>query len=249
VKAKDRIILALDVNTEDEAIDLVETLQGHVGVFKVGMELYTAVGPGIVKRIQDLGGSVFVDLKFHDIPNTVASAGRVMTRLGCAMFTVHAAGGGAMLSALSEAVREEAEALGVKPPLILAVTVLTSIDQQILEDDLFIKGLSVKDAAVRWARLARDSGIGGVICSPLETTAIRAACGPEFRLVTPGIRPHWAGKHDQRRVTTPGEAVRGGADYIVVGRAITRAADPVSAAKLIAEEIEEVVGERDVDQR
>jgi orotidine-5'-phosphate decarboxylase len=246
VLAKERIILALDVSTEDEAIALVEMLRGHVGLFKIGMELYTAVGPGIVKRIQDLGGSVFVDLKFHDIPNTVASAGRAMTRLGCAMFTCHAAGGALMLKALSEAVREEAVALDVKPPLILAVTVLTSIDQQILERDLFIEGMSVQDAAVKWARLAEDAGIGGVICSPLEAATIKAACGPGFKAVTPGIRPKCAGRHDQRRFTTPGEAVKRGADYIVVGRAITQAGDPVSAAKLIAEEIEEEVGELNV---
>ncbi|HHX25620.1 MAG TPA: orotidine-5'-phosphate decarboxylase [Firmicutes bacterium] len=243
MQAKERIILALDVNTEDEAMTLVEKLRGHVGLFKVGMELYTAVGPGIVRRIQGMGGSVFVDLKFHDIPNTVASAGRVMTRLGCAMFTTHAAGGTPMLSALSQAVREEAATLGVKTPLVLAVTVLTSIDQRILEDDVLIGGMSVKDVAVRWAGLAETAGVGGVICSPLEAAAIRAACGPEFKLVTPGIRPEWAARHDQRRITTPGEAVKLGADYIVVGRAITRADDPVSAARRIEEEIEQAEGE------
>lgn len=166
-----------------------------------------------------------------------------MTRLGCAMFTTHAAGGTPMLSALSQAVREEAATLGVKTPLVLAVTVLTSIDQRILEDDVLIGGMSVKDVAVRWAGLAETAGVGGVICSPLEAAAIRAACGPEFKLVTPGIRPEWAARHDQRRITTPGEAVKLGADYIVVGRAITRADDPVSAARRIEEEIEQAEGE------
>jgi orotidine-5'-phosphate decarboxylase len=243
MQAKERIILALDVNTEDEAMTLVEKLRGHVGLFKVGMELYTAVGPGIVRRIQDLGGSVFVDLKFHDIPNTVASAGRVMTRLGCAMFTTHAAGGTRMLTALTQAVREEADTLGVQSPLVLAVALLTSIDQRILEDDILIRGMSVRDVSVRWASLAKAAGAGGMICSPLETAAIRAECGSEFELVTPGIRPQWTPRHDQKRVTTPGEAVSGGADYIVVGRAITQADDPVSAAKRIAEEIEQAEGE------
>ncbi|NLJ61082.1 MAG: orotidine-5'-phosphate decarboxylase [Firmicutes bacterium] len=243
MQAKERIILALDVDTEDEAMTLVEKLRGHVGAFKVGMQLYTAVGPDVVRRIQNLGGSVFVDLKFHDIPNTVASAGRVMTRLGCAMFTTHAAGGTPMLSALAQAVKDEAATLGVEPPLVLAVTVLTSIDQRILEEDLLIGGMSVKDVAVRWAHLAEAAGAGGVICSPLETAAIRAACGPRFKLVTPGIRPRWAAKNDQRRITTPGEAVKLGADYIVVGRAITQADDPVSAARRIGEEIEQAEGE------
>lgn len=243
MQAKEKVILALDVNTEDEAMTLVRKLRGHVGLFKVGMQLYTAVGPQVVRRINDLGGSVFVDLKFHDIPNTVASAGRVMTRLGCAMFTVHAAGGTEMLSALAEAVKDEADAKGVEPPLVLAVTVLTSIDQRILEEDLLIGGMTVKDVAVRWAHLAEAAGAGGVICSPLETAAIRAVCRPEFKLVTPGIRPRWAAKNDQKRITTPGDAIKPGADYIVVGRAITQAGDPVSAARRIVEEIEQAEGE------
>lgn len=246
MQAKDRVILALDVNTEDEAMALVEKLKGHVGAFKVGMQLFTAAGPGVVRRIQDLGGPVFVDLKFHDIPNTVASAGRVMTRLGCAMFTTHAAGGTEMLSALARGVKEEADMLGVRPPLVLAVTVLTSIDQRILENEILIGGMSVRDVAVKWASMAEVAGAGGVICSPLETPAIRAICGPEFKLVTPGIRPRWAQRNDQKRITTPGEAIKLGSDYIVVGRAITRADDPVSAARKIVEEIEQAEGERDV---
>ena len=243
MQAKERVILALDVNTEDEAMNLVETLARHVGTFKVGMQLFTAVGPQVVRRIQDLGGSVFVDLKFHDIPNTVAAAGRVMTRLGCTMFTTHAAGGTEMQRALSQAVKEEADTLGIQAPLTLAVTVLTSINQRMLEEEVLVSGMSVEEVAIRWARLAEAAGVGGVICSPLETEAIRAACGPEFKLVTPGIRPRWAARHDQKRLTTPGEAIKQGADYIVVGRAITQAEDPVSAAQRIVEEIEQAEGE------
>jgi len=247
MQAKERVILALDVNTEDEAITLVKKLREHVGLFKVGMQLYTAGGPQVVRRIQDLGGSVFVDLKFHDIPNTVASAGRVMTRLRCAMFTTHASGGTEMLRALAQAVEDEAANLGVKPPLVLAVTVLTSIVQRILEEDLLIGGMTVKDVAVEWACLAEAAGAGGVICSPLEAEEIRAVCGPEFKLVTPGIRPRWAAKNDQKRITTPGDAIKLGADYIVVGRAITGADDPVSAAMRIADEIEQAEGELSVN--
>ena len=242
--AKDRVILALDVNTEEEAMTLVKKLARHVGVFKVGMELFTAVGPKMVTRIRDLGGSVFVDLKFHDIPNTVASAGRVMAKLGCAMFTVHAPGGKGMFSALTRAVREEAAALGTKPPLVLAMTVLTSIDQRTLEEDLLIRGMSIEDVSLNWAVLGRSQGADGAVCSPLETKAIREACGPDFKLVTPGIRPRWAARHDQKRITTPGEAIRLGSDYIVVGRAITQVDDPVSRAQQIVEEIEQAEGER-----
>ncbi|NLS44514.1 MAG: orotidine-5'-phosphate decarboxylase [Firmicutes bacterium] len=244
--AKDRIILALDVDTKEEALTLVEKLRGHVGLFKVGMQLFTVAGPEIVNHIRDSGGSVFIDLKFHDIPNTVSESGRTVTRLGCAMFTVHAAGGIRMLRTLAEAVKDEASVLNIKPPLVLAVTVLTSINQQILKEDLFIDGMSVQDVAVKWACLAKDAGLCGVVCSPLETAAIRAACGHEFKLVTPGIRPKWALKNDQMRVTTPAQAIKLGADYIVIGRAITRAEDPISAALKITEELEEVEGELDV---
>ena len=243
MQAKERVILALDVDTEDEAMDLVEKLAGYVGTFKVGMQLFTVAGPQVVRRIRDLGGSVFVDLKFHDIPNTVAAAGRVMTKLGCAMFTTHASGGTEMLSALAQAVREEASTLGVEPPLVLAVTVLTSIDQRMLEEDILSRGVTVEDVAQRWARLAEAAGAGGVICSPLETTEIRKACKPGFKLVTPGIRPRWTARNDQKRITTPGEAIKLGSDYIVVGRAITRAEDPVSAAQRIVQEIEQAEGE------
>ncbi|MEN6349184.1 MAG: orotidine-5'-phosphate decarboxylase [Syntrophomonas sp.] len=239
MQAKDRIILALDVDTQDEALELVKNLAPYVGAFKVGMQLFNSSGPGIVKQINDLGGRVFVDLKFHDIPNTVAAAGRVMTRLNCAMFNVHAAGGREMMSRLTAEIREEAAALGVEVPLTLAVTVLTSISQQELEEEMFVSGLTVKELVVKWAEMAQKAGIGGVVCSPREIEAIRQACGPDFKIVTPGIRPAWSEKNDQKRITTPRQALDLGADYMVIGRPITQAGDQVKAAQRIIAELEE----------
>ena len=248
MQAKDRIILALDVDETEEAMSLVRQLAAHVGAFKVGMQLFNSVGPDIVRQIQDLGGRVFIDLKLHDIPNTVAGASRVIARLGCFMYTVHAAGGSAMIRAAAGAVRDwqhESGQLAGTPspthpaPIMLAVTVLTSIDQRQLEQELLITGISVREVAVRLARMAQIAGAGGVICSPHEVAAVRDACGPDFKIVTPGIRPVWHGSNDQKRITTPEDAVKFGADYIVIGRPITRAPHPASAAIRIAEELED----------
>lgn len=238
MQSKDRIILALDVDTKEKALALVKELKDYVGVFKVGMQLYNSTGPDIVKQINDLGGRVFVDLKFHDIPNTVAAAGRVMTRLNCFMFNVHAAGGREMMSSMVKAINEEADNLGCTVPVSLAVTVLTSISQKELEEDMFVSGMNVKDLVVKWALMAKQSGISGVVCSPQEITAIRQACGPDFKIVTPGIRPAWSEKNDQKRITTPRQALDMGADYMVIGRPITKAQSPVEAAQRIIEELE-----------
>lgn len=238
MQAKDRIILALDVDSQDKAIKLVEDLKDYIGVFKVGMQLFNAVGPGIVKMINDRGAKVFVDLKFHDIPNTVAAAGTVMTGLNCYMFNIHAAGGREMMSELAAAVRKEAANRQVNIPLILAVTVLTSISQQELEADMFVSGLEIKELVVKWALMAKESGMSGVVCSPQEITAIRKACGNDFVIVTPGIRPEWAKTNDQKRITTPRQALDLGADYMVIGRPITSAQVPEEAAKKIIEELE-----------
>lgn len=252
MQAKDRIILALDVDEPQEATSLVQQLAAHVGAFKVGMQLFNSVGPDIVRRIQDLGGRVFVDLKLHDIPNTVAGAARAIARLGCFMYTVHSAGGSVMIQAAADAVRdlqrepgEAADPEGhgrAQVPIMLAVTVLTSIDQHQLEQELLITGMPIREVAVRLAKMAQTAGAGGVICSPHEIAAVRDACGPYFRIVTPGIRPVWHGSNDQRRITTPADAVSLGADYIVIGRPITRAPHPASAAVRIAEEIENTAG-------
>lgn len=238
MQAKDRIILALDVDSEAEALRFVRELTPYVGAFKVGMQLFNSTGPTIVNKINDLGGRVFVDLKFHDIPNTVAAAGRVMARLNCHMFNVHAAGGRAMLESVARSVQEEAERLQRPAPIILAVTVLTSIGQQELEEDMLISGSKVEEVVVKWALMARNAGINGVVCSPREIEAIRAACGNDFKIVTPGIRPAWSEKNDQVRITTPADALRMGADYMVIGRPILKAANPVKAAQMINEEME-----------
>lgn len=238
MQAKDRIILALDVDSEADALGFVSELAPYVGAFKVGMQLFNSTGPSIVNKINDLGGRVFVDLKFHDIPNTVASAGRVMTRLNCYMFNVHAAGGRAMLESVAASVKDEAEHLGSQAPILLAVTVLTSIGQQELEKEMLVSGLKVEEVVVKWALMAKNAGINGVVCSPREIEAIRSACGDDFKIVTPGIRPAWSEKNDQVRVTTPADALKMGADYMVIGRPILKAADPVKAAQMIIEEME-----------
>lgn len=251
MEPQDALIVALDVDTGEEALALAGELADEVGAFKVGMQLFNSEGPDVVRRIQELGGRVFVDLKFHDIPNTVAAAGRVMARLGCAMFTVHAAGGSDMLRAASQAVRDESAAQGVDEPLILAVTVLTSIGQDQLAREMLIPGASVEEVAAAWGRMAQACGIGGVVCSPREITAVRTACGPELRIVTPGIRPSWTeglAADDQRRITTPAQAISLGADYIVVGRPITRARNRLEAAKRIAAEIADARTAKGADQ-
>lgn len=238
MEAKDRIVLALDVDTAEEAVALVKKLSGYVGVFKVGMQLYNSIGPSIVHRVHDLGGRVFVDLKLHDIPNTVASAAKVLTRLNTYMFNVHAAGGREMMRQAAAAAVSEAQRMGSEIPIVLAVTVLTSMSQQELETEMYVSGLKVEELVVKWALMAQESGLGGVVCSPQEISPIREACGPDFKIVTPGIRPLWSAPNDQKRITTPHQALEQGADYMVIGRPIIQAPDPCAAAQKIIEELE-----------
>ena len=237
VNAKDRIILALDVDTQEEALSLANRLSGHVGAFKVSLRLFSTSGPQIVSRLQETG-QVFIDLKLHDIPSTVAAAGRALTRVGCSMLSAHAAGGVVMLKELVSAVSDESCKAGKQAPTVLAVTVLTSISQRQLEEDMLISNMLVRDAAMRFASRAQSAGVGGVVCSASEVAAVRATCGRDFKIVTSGIRPTWHGSNDQKRINTPYEAIKRGADYVVIGRPITRAPHPVAAAQTIAEEIE-----------
>jgi orotidine-5'-phosphate decarboxylase len=238
---KDKLIVALDVDSLDKALQLVDQLQPHVGMFKVGMELYYAEGPRVIRAIRERGGKVFLDLKMHDIPTTVAKAARVLTRSGVSIINVHAGGGLAMLQAVASAVQDEAAVQDIEPPQVIAVTVLTSMDQIALNTQLNIDG-SVQDHVVRWAKMTQQAGLNGVVASPREITAIRETCGENFVIITPGIRPQGAQKNDQERIMTPKEAVALGSTYLVVGRPITAAADPVVAAKAIVAEISEVNG-------
>lgn len=228
----ERILVALDVDTQDAALLLARTLGKHVGGVKVGLELVNAAGFDIFARLQDAGATrIFYDAKFHDIPNTVAGAVRAAAKRGVWMVNVHASGGRAML----EAARQAAHTVET-PPLLIAVTVLTSIGQETLNHDLHVPG-TVGEQVEHLAQLSRDAGADGVVASPQEVTRIRAACGPNFLTVIPGVRPAGVAAYDQARTATPAAAVRDGADYLVVGRAITGAPDPVQAAEAIAQEI------------
>ncbi len=238
VSAKEKLIVALDVETAEEALRLYGELRGEAGMFKVGSQLFTAAGPGLVRRLVRDGARLFLDLKFHDIPNTVASAAREAVRLGVALFNVHAAGGSEMMRRASDATAEEAARLGVDKPNLVAVTVLTSMDEEALKET-GVAALSVEEHVRRLARLAEASGLDGVVASPHEIKPVREAVGREgFLVVTPGVSPTAAAYADQKRVTSPSEAVRRGADFIVVGRAVLNSPDPLRAARAVVEEME-----------
>lgn len=231
------LIVALDVPDGARAEALVSRLRGLAGMFKIGKQLFTAEGPAIVRRIVEGGHEVFLDLKFHDIPQTVAMAGVEAARLGVRIFNLHALGGRAMMARTVEAVGEAAAREGFAKPIILGVTVLTSHDQASLGE----VGIDepIEDEVIRLARLCASAGIDGVVASPQEIRPLREGIEkPGFVIVTPGVRPAGSSRDDQSRVLTPGEAIRAGADYLVIGRPITGAEDPARAAEKILEEIE-----------
>ncbi len=250
--------MALDLPSGNAATRMAERLKGHAGMFKVGSELFTAEGPVPVRYLVTTGHRVFLDLKFHDIPNTVRAAAREAAELGVSMVNVHASGGRKMMEAALEGVRSALQSVSRQVqgsaldhlaqgsagivvgdearPKVLAVTILTSLESQDLEE-LGISGTPV-EAVLRLARLAQCAGLDGVVASPREISAIRQACGPGFLIVTPGIRPASSATNDQARIATPGSAIATGADYLVVGRPITGAPDPVAAADAIVAEME-----------
>ena len=227
------ILVALDVDSAARAIELANALRGSVGGFKIGKQLYTAEGPAMVRELTAKCDRVFLDLKFHDIPNTVAGAVQSSIATGAWMVNVHASGGSAMMKAAAESARMTAAALDRPRPLVIAVTVLTSMNDQALQE--IGVGRSMIDQVVHLAKLAQSSGLDGVVASPQEVTAIRRACGPDFQIVTPGIRPaDQQGKDDQARTLTPAEAMTAGASFLVIGRPITAAANPREAAEKIS---------------
>lgn len=231
-----KIILALDVGDPALALDIVDRFKDQIAVFKVGLELFSAGGPDVVRAIHDRGRKVFLDLKFHDIPTTVARAGEAAARMGVAMFNLHASNGSETMKRCREAVETLCARKGIERPRLLGVTVLTSMSQETLSDELFVKH-SLRTHVRHLAELARDSGMDGVVASAQEVATIRKHCGGDFLLVTPGIRPSWTPPDDQKRTMTPREAIHEGADFLVMGRSILKQPDPARALDLISLEI------------
>jgi orotidine-5'-phosphate decarboxylase len=233
----DQLLVALDVETPDQALQLADSLRGSVGGFKIGSRLFTIAGPSIVQSLADRGDRVFLDLKFHDIPNTVATAVSAATALGVWMVNVHASGGTAMMRAAYDAAHEAAAKRNTPAPLVIAVTVLTSMNQAALRETGIV--IDLMDQVLRLAELTKEAGLDGVVASPKETAALRQRLGAEFAIVTPGIRGGAASstKDDQERTMSPLEAIEAGASYLVVGRPIIAAPDPKIAAQAIAESV------------
>lgn len=236
---KERLVFALDVPTLKDVKRWVSLLNGRIGIFKIGKELYTACGPDSVRAVHDEGGEVFLDLKFHDIPNTAAMAAMSASRLGVKMFNLHSIGGFRMMEAVVKAVRKGCEADGIERPLILAVTILTSMEDEDLAE-VGIRG-PVKERVSSLSILAEKAGIDGVVASPGEARSIREETREDFVVVTPGIRLPGSLPDDQRRTTTPAEAIREGSDYIVVGRPISESQDPVRCVESIIADMEKMV--------
>jgi len=237
-EARAKVIFALDVHEFSDVEQWADMLAPHVGMFKVGKQLFTSCGPAAVRMIQKCGGEVFLDLKYHDIPNTVAMASLEAARMGVKLFNLHALGGYEMMAKTVETLDKEFK--GGERGKVLAVTILTSSNEQTLQDVGI--NIPVPEMVVKLALLARKAGIDGVVASPQEVPLIRKVCGKDFLIVTPGVRPAFASSDDQKRIMTPAEAVRTGADYLVIGRPIAAAPKPVEAAEAIIDEIMAVEG-------
>lgn len=240
LSAKDRLILALDVDTLDEAKELVVELKDYVGIFKVGLQLFTSVGPEIIHIIHQEGGRIFFDGKLHDIPNTVAKASANLVKHGITFFNIHISGGSKMISTSIKLAKETAKIHKLPKPTVLGVTLLTSFGQRTLTEELGVEK-NIDEYVTRLAKLAKNSGLDGVVASASDASKIRKECGEDFIILCPAIRPTWSVVNDQVRFVTPTDAIRAGVDYLVVGRPITSANNRVSAAKLILDEIEEAL--------
>jgi orotidine-5'-phosphate decarboxylase len=239
MKPNERIILALDVSSYDDAIDMVRKFKDHIDIFKIGSELFTSVGPRIIKEIHLMGKKVFLDLKFHDIPNTVAKSALAAAELGVFMFNVHTLGGFDMMQKAAQTLNQLSLEHNMERPRLIGVTILTSISQDALRDELSV-AVRMNTQVKHLAGLAQRAGLDGVVASPEDAEMIRSRFGKGFLIVTPGIRPSWASMDDQKRTLTPRKAVQSGADYLVIGRAITSQPDLIGALKRIEEEIADV---------
>lgn len=240
INVKDRLFVALDVDDIKNAEHIMNKMQGVVTQYKLGSQLLTVAGPSAVMHVRRRGFGVFYDAKFHDIPNTVAGAVANACRMGVTIVNVHTTGGKEMMKAAAQAADEVAKKMRQPKTMVLGVTILTSMNQKTLEEDLFVKR-KIQTHVVHLAKLAKAAGLDGVVASPQEIKAIRKACGPDFKILTPGIRPKGSQKNDQKRIMTPGEALAAGADYIVVGRPILQAADPLSVVRSIYDEMKEAL--------
>lgn len=239
MSAKDRLIVALDVATLSEEENALRDLAGAVTFFKVGGQLFTAAGPAAVKAIKEKGARVFLDLKFHDIPNTVERTAHVACGLGVDIFNIHALGGFEMMECAAKAVWNWSEEKGRPGPKVLGVTVLTSLSEASLKDVVGETNRTLEEEVLMLARLAQSAGLDGVVASPEEIVPIKQACGKQFIVLTPGVRPAGGETADHKRVLTPGEAIRRGADFLVVGRPILSAPNPRQAALAILKEMED----------
>mgnify|MGYP002777059718 CR=1 FL=1 len=233
---KDRIIVPLDVSSEEAAIALLDRLP-QVTFWKVGLELFVSSGATILKILKEREKRIFLDLKFHDIPNTVAGACGAAARYGVDLVTIHATAGKIALQQAQAALEESAQSAGVPAPKLIAITVLTSISSRVLAFELKVP-IELPEYALQMALLAKESGLSGAVCSPQEVAQLREICGDDFVLVCPGVRPTWAEAGDQQRIMTPAQAIKAGASYLVIGRPITAADDPIAAFERICEELE-----------
>jgi orotidine-5'-phosphate decarboxylase len=236
---KEKIVLALDVDTLDEAKNLILELKDYVGVFKVGLQLYTQNGNEIIDFMTSQSLEFFLDVKLLDIPNTVAKAGENIVKRGVGFFNVHTLGGSEMMSVCAQSAKITAKELGIKEPFILGVTVLTSISDEVLNNELEIPQ-KASDYVQTLAKLAKNSGLDGVVASVWEAKKIKEICGQDFKVLCPGIRPEWSLKDDQKRAATPNFAIQEGADYLVIGRAVTTSNNRIKAMQMIYDEIGEI---------